>query len=44
MRIKIKRVNASAGSRTRVYWLEGNYPNRWTKNALLIGVQVVYIC
>ena len=24
---------ASAGSRTRVYCLEGNYPNRWTTNA-----------
>jgi hypothetical protein len=26
---------ASAGSRTRVYCLEGNYPNRWTTNALI---------
>ena len=24
---------AFAGSRTRVYCLEGNYPNRWTTNA-----------
>ena len=28
-------VNASAGSRTRVYCLEGNYPNRWTTDALM---------
>ena len=28
-----KNVFASAGSRTRVYCLEGNYPNRWTTNA-----------
>ena len=27
--------NAFAGSRTRVYCLEGNYPNRWTTNACL---------
>ena len=35
-RVKIKTKNdknASAGSRTRVYCLEGNYPNRWTTNA-----------
>ena len=25
--------NASAGSRTRIYCLEGNYPNRWTTDA-----------
>ena len=25
---------AFAGSRTRVYCLEGNYPNRWTTKAL----------
>ena len=25
--------SAFAGSRTRVYCLEGNYPNRWTTNA-----------
>ncbi|AES95847.2 hypothetical protein MTR_5g030170 [Medicago truncatula] len=29
---KIKKI-AFAGSRTRVYCLEGNYPNRWTTNA-----------
>ena len=29
---KIKKF-AFAGSRTRVYCLEGNYPNRWTTNA-----------
>ena len=28
-----KNVFAFAGSRTRVYCLEGNYPNRWTTNA-----------
>ena len=28
------KIHASAGSRTRVYCLEGNYPNRWTTNAL----------
>ena len=27
--------NASAGSRTRVYCLEGNYPQRWTTNVML---------
>jgi hypothetical protein len=27
---------ASAGSRTRVYCLEGNYPNRWTTDALML--------
>ena len=32
---------ASAGSRTRVYCLEGNYPNRWTTNA--INIKLVYI-
>ena len=27
--------NVFARSRTRVYCLEGNYPNRWTTNALM---------
>jgi hypothetical protein len=31
--LKLIRRDASAGSRTRVYCLEGNYPNRWTTNA-----------
>jgi hypothetical protein len=31
--------NAFAGSRTRVYCLEGNYPNRWTKNAFEMKAQ-----
>ena len=30
-----KNIVASAGSRTRVYCLEGNYPNRWTTNAVI---------
>ena len=30
----VKNKNAFAGSRTRVYCLEGNYPNRWTTNAV----------
>ena len=28
-----RKKDASAGSRTRVYCLEGNYPNRWTTDA-----------
>ena len=28
--------DASAGSRTRVYCLEGNYPNRWTTDAVVL--------
>ena len=32
MRVR-KTLVAFAGSRTRVYCLEGNYPNRWTTNA-----------
>jgi hypothetical protein len=37
-------MTASAGSRTRVYCLEGNYPNRWTTNApdVSIGYIVKY--
>ena len=35
-----EKKNAFAGSRTRVYCLEGNYPNRWTTNAVMsIGDQ-----
>ena len=33
--------NAFAGSRTRVYCLEGNYPNRWTTNAC--ALQLIHI-
>jgi hypothetical protein len=31
-------MTASAGSRTRVYCLEGNYPNRWTTNATDVSI------
>ena len=34
--LKTKSKHAFAGSRTRVYCLEGNYPNRWTTNAAVI--------
>ncbi|WZY74707.1 hypothetical protein YC2023_021091 [Brassica napus] len=37
MEIKDK-IHASAGSRTRVYCLEGNYPNRWTTDACDLSV------
>ena len=35
--------NAFAGSRTRVYCLEGNYPNRWTTNACALQLVHIYI-
>ena len=38
---KWKKVDASAGSRTRVYCLEGNYPNRWTTDALVGDVRTL---
>ena len=36
-------TRAFAGSRTRVYCLEGNYPNRWTTNAELLLDRAIYM-
>ena len=43
-RRKKKRVNyALAGSRTRIYCLEGNNANRYTTNAYLLGAAQIMV-
>jgi hypothetical protein len=40
---RFKKLFASDGSQTQVYYLEGNYPNCWTTNAFMKSITENYL-